>query len=260
MRCWSGSGHPVILRVGPHDEMFPLLGQGSDRHDGGGLAAAGACSLLGPPWRGGRGGGPPVRRRTLLLGGAELRAEDEVADIADLAKPAVARRMTRQIQGIGTAATITTVSQAAVRDIWPGGPGLLRFGQECRRSGPAPTKPRSANADWFVVPTWAPQYLNRGGRLRALRTRVTCSARRTTARWWRRRHVASACPQRRGPALSKHQLGLDGVNEMDWMVNVDKLAPRDAAKAWIRANEPASRLAAESQLPPLDASYCVSPH
>jgi glycine betaine/proline transport system substrate-binding protein len=37
--------------------------------------------------------------------------------------------------------------------------------------------------------------------------------------------------------LSRIALGLDGVTEMDWLVNVDKQTPRDAARTWMRANE-----------------------
>ena len=32
-------------------------------------------------------------------------------------------------------------------------------------------------------------------------------------------------------------VGLDGVTEMDWMVNVESRTPRDAARIWLRANE-----------------------
>ncbi|GLK79104.1 hypothetical protein GCM10008174_08450 [Methylopila turkensis] len=37
--------------------------------------------------------------------------------------------------------------------------------------------------------------------------------------------------------LSRIQLGLDGVTEMDWLVNVRKQSPRDAAKTWMAANQ-----------------------
>ena len=38
-------------------------------------------------------------------------------------------------------------------------------------------------------------------------------------------------------ALSRIQLGLDGVTEMDWFVNDDKRTPQDAARTWMKANE-----------------------
>jgi len=38
-------------------------------------------------------------------------------------------------------------------------------------------------------------------------------------------------------ALSRIQLGLDGVTEMDWS-NVDKQTPQDAARTWMKADLP----------------------
>jgi len=32
-------------------------------------------------------------------------------------------------------------------------------------------------------------------------------------------------------------LGIDGVTEMDWFVNVEKRMPREAARTWMNANK-----------------------
>jgi glycine betaine/proline transport system substrate-binding protein len=32
-------------------------------------------------------------------------------------------------------------------------------------------------------------------------------------------------------------VGLDGVTEMDWLVNVEKKTPCEATRTWMRANE-----------------------
>jgi len=32
-------------------------------------------------------------------------------------------------------------------------------------------------------------------------------------------------------------LGIDGVTEMDWFVNVEKKMPREAARTWMNANK-----------------------
>ena len=37
--------------------------------------------------------------------------------------------------------------------------------------------------------------------------------------------------------LSRIALGLDGVEEMDWVVNVEKKTPREAAQTWMKSNE-----------------------
>src|SRR5262249_37911188 len=93
--------------------------------------------------------------------------QTDVASISDLSKPAVASRMTKPIQGIGPGATITTRSQKASEDSQRGALGYsLRPGTQEEWTGAYD----SAVADrrWIVFPTWEPQYLNRGGKIRPL--------------------------------------------------------------------------------------------
>jgi glycine betaine/proline transport system substrate-binding protein len=96
-----------------------------------------------------------------------FRPENEVSSIADLAKPSVAKFMSRTIQGIGIGATITTNSQKAVREY-----GLDVLGYTLRPGTPAEWTgaydKAVAEKKWIVVPTWAPQYLSRDGKLRPL--------------------------------------------------------------------------------------------
>jgi glycine betaine/proline transport system substrate-binding protein len=161
--------------------------------------------------------------------------QSEVQSIADLAKPDVARRMIREIQGIGAAATITSNSQAAVRAY-----GLDALGYAVRPGTQAEWieyyEAAIRERRWFVFPTWAPQYLNRGSQLRTLRDPQNvlggsnyAALVAPTARW---QDLSSSTQV----ALSRISLGLDAVNEMDWLVNVEKLTPREAARAWISAN------------------------
>ncbi|MDM0015316.1 glycine betaine ABC transporter substrate-binding protein [Variovorax sp. J22P168] len=230
-------GHPVQLRTGPHDEMFPLLSQGSIDL----MAAAWLPEGHATYWA--QYGAEAIEVARLYEGAHFFWAvpsyvpENEVRSIGDLARPDVARRMTRQIQGIGTGATITAVSQTAVRAY-----GLDALGYAVRPGTQAEWidyyEAAVRERRWFVFPTWAPQYLNRGGQLRALRDtqNVLGGSNRAalvapTARW-------QSLPASTRVALSKVSLGLDAVNEMDWLVNVEKIAPREAASVWIRANEP----------------------
>ncbi len=143
--------------------------------------------------------------------------ENEVSSIADLAKPGVARRMTKTIQGIGGGAPITTDSQAAVRQY-----GLDTLGYTLRPRTPTDWTGayNSAVAErrWIIFLTWAPQYLNRDGKLRPLQDpqRVLGGI----------NHASLVGPRDRlrrlSPfthrVLSQVSLGLDGVTEMDWMV------------------------------------------
>ena len=159
----------------------------------------------------------------------------EVSAIADLAKPFVARHMTKLVQSVGSGATITTVSQRAVTEY-----GLAPSGYLVRPGTPtewtATYAAAIAERRWIVFPTWTPQFLNRHGGLRPLddpRGYWWCQS-------WRARCAArsvSSAPRRTRRVLSRISLGLDGVTDMDWAVNVDQQSPREAARSWMRAND-----------------------
>ena len=229
-------GHPVQLRTGPHDEMFPLLGQGGIDV----MAAAWLPEGHAAYWA--RYGAEATRVARLYSGAHFFWAvpdyvpESQVKTIADLARPEVAARMTHEIPGIGTAATITTVSQTAVRAYGLDALGFsLRPGTQAEWIGAHDAAVRERR--WFVFPTWTPQYLNRGGRLRPLADPQGVLGGMNdgvlvapVARW-------QTLPGSTCATLSKVRLGIEGVTEMDWLVNREGLEPRQAAKAWIRANE-----------------------
>src|SRR5262249_52535758 len=149
--------HPVTLREGPHEKIFPQLGEG-------------AIDLLAAAWlpEGHRAywekyGKNAVEVATLYEGARFFWGvpgyipKSEVASIAGLATPAVARRMTRLIQGIGGGAAISTLSQEAVREY-----GLDKLGYTFRTGTPAEWTAAYQDAirdrSWIVFPTWAPQY------------------------------------------------------------------------------------------------------
>lgn len=229
-------GHRVEVRQGLHEEIFPLLGAAAVDV----MAAAWLPEGHAAYWR--RYGAQATEVATLYEGARFFWAvpryvpRDEVASIADLARPSVAGRMTRLIQSVGSGATITTVSLQAVAEY-----GLAPWGYRVRPGTPAEWTAAYAAAvgerRWVVFPTWTPQFLNRGGDLRPLDdprgvlgglNRGVLVAPRTRFQ---------TLPERTRLALSRIAPGLDGVTEMDWAVNVDKQTPRDAARAWIRANE-----------------------
>lgn len=229
-------GHPVEVRHGPHEQMFPLLGDGQIDL----MAAAWLPEGHGAYWS--RYGGQALEVAKLYEGARFFWAvpghvpADQVSSIADLAKPAVAERMTKLIQGIGAGATITTFSRSAL-DAY----GLASLGYSLQPGTQgewlATLNRALAEQRWMIFPTWAPQYLNRDGRMRALADpRGVLGGTNHAALVAPRARFESLPPARR-QVLSRIDLGLDGVTEMDWLVNVEKLPPRDAARAWIRANE-----------------------
>ena len=229
-------GHSVEVRQGPHEEMFPLLGQGAIDL----MAAAWLPEGHAAYWA--RYGARAEEVAKLYDGARFFWAvpdyvpETEVTSIADLAKPSIARRMTKLIQGIGTGATITTLSQKAVGEY-----GLDALGYSFRPGTPAEwTGAYDAAVGerrWIVFPTWAPQYLNRGGKLRPLQDPRGVLGGINHASLVGPRDRLQAIPPATRAVLARISLGLDGVTEMDWLVNVEKKIPREAARTWMNANE-----------------------
>ena len=68
---------------------------------------------------------------------------------------------------------------------------------------------------------------------------------RTCAGSWRVNHASLVVPRARFEALpaktrtvlARIDLGFDGDTEIDWLVNVEKKNPREAARNWMQANE-----------------------
>jgi len=229
-------GHPVDVLQGPHEEMFPLLA--GDRIDL--LAAAWLPGGHDAYWA--RYGGKAQEVAKLYEDARFFWAVtsyvplDDVASIEDLVKPSVAKRMTRLIQGIGPGATITTVSGRAIEEY-----GLARLGYALRPGTPAEWTRNFdaavAERRWIVFPTWAPQYLNRDGQLRPLADPRGVLGGPNRASLVAPRERFHALAETTRAALARIELGLDGVTEMDWLVNVERQTPRDATRMWMRAND-----------------------
>lgn len=229
-------GHTVEVLQGQHEEMFPMLA--SARIDL--MAAVWLPEGHGAYWARYGEGAQEIAR---LYEGARFFwavpsyvPPDEVASIEDLAKPSVATRMTKLIHGIGPGAAITTLSRKAIEDYGLGQLGYsLQPGTQAGWTGAFDTAARERR--WIVFPTWAPQYLNRDGRLRALVDSRGVLGGSNRASLVGPRERFQALPETTRAALRRIDLGLDGVTEMDWRVNVERQTPHDAARLWMRENE-----------------------
>jgi glycine betaine/proline transport system substrate-binding protein len=161
--------------------------------------------------------------------------ETEVSSIADLARPPVAARMTKLIQGGAPMAAINAMSQRAIVAY-----GLDDLGYTLRAGSQADWiaafDVAAAEQRWFVFPCWTPQYLNRDGRLRPLADpqRVLGGLNDGVVAAPRGR-LAALAPQVR-QVLERMTIGLEGVIEMDRLVSLDACTPRQAARAWMSAN------------------------
>jgi glycine betaine/proline transport system substrate-binding protein len=229
-------GHHVEVLQGPHEQMFPMLSEGQIDL----MAAAWLPEGHGAYWR--RYGAQAMEVARLYEGARFFWAVpsfvpgDDVSSIQDLAKPPVAARMTKLIQGIGAGATITAVSRNAVQEYGLAPLGYsLRPGTQVEWVGAL----NSALAErrWLVFPTWAPQYLNHGNALRPLADPRGVLGGANYASLVAPRARFDALPEPTRAALTRIDLGIDGVTEMDRLVNVQGLSPREAARLWVDAND-----------------------
>ncbi|MCC7548979.1 MAG: hypothetical protein IT532_14555 [Burkholderiales bacterium] len=231
-------GHPVEVSTGSHAQIFPKLG-------------AGEVDLLVAAWLPHGHAvywaqyGAQAKELAVLYEGARFAwmvpayvPEDAVASIADLRESEVAARMSRVIQGTGRDSGNMMLSAEAVKAYGLDEAGyVLRPGTLSDFHG-AYGRALAARA-WFVMPLWYPHYINRIGSMRALDDPKGVLGPASNGTLVASRAWTGRAPARTLQVLSRIHLGLDAVAEMDRLVNVERLQPREAAQTWMRANEAA---------------------
>lgn len=229
-------GHSVMVKQGSHEEIFPMLGAGSIDL----MAAAWLPEGHAAYWS---RYGQRSREVVTLYDGArffwgvpDYVPQSMVDSITDLANPVVAEKMAKRVQGIGSGAAISQFSQKAIVAY-----GLDAFGYAfepgTQNQWIATCEAALRDRAWFIFPTWAPQFLNRDGRIRPISDPkgVLGSANRAVLVAPQERWLA--LPVRTRAALERLHLGIEAVTEMDWLVNVQAQDPRSAAALWIRSNQ-----------------------
>jgi glycine betaine/proline transport system substrate-binding protein len=156
----------------------------------------------------------------------------EVKSVADLAKPSVAGRMDKTIRGPGADSGLMIGSQKIVEQY-----RLAEAGYQL-----APGKAADwidgfnrniAEKKWFVMPLWRPQYLNRVASLRVLDEPAKLLGDADSAWLIGHKDLRTKVDKYAYHVLSKIELSVKAIEEMDYMVNVDKMSARDAARQWI---------------------------
>ncbi|WP_042364834.1 glycine betaine ABC transporter substrate-binding protein [Streptacidiphilus neutrinimicus] len=233
-RVLEAHGHRTTGVEAPHEQLFRLQAEGRvdvlvsawlpDSHD---------VYLAG------------YRERALVLGAhyhpycvwavPPYVPNEAVAEVADLARSEVAARMTRAIDGINPGAGISRFSARMVGEY-----GLDRVGYTftpgTEASFTARVERGIAEREWFVIPLWRPQYLNRLHGLRPLaEPRGLLGA------------VDAASPVVHRAALSRVRtdalvrldglrLGNEAIEELDTWINADGLTPLAAADRYLAAH------------------------
>ena len=228
-------GHPVTVRAGTHNEIFPLL-------------AAGKVDLLVAVWLPHAHkhlweeyGGDAFVLATLYRGARlfwavpEYVPESDVASIADLAKSDVAARMIRTLQGIGPKAGTSVRSLKAIAAYGLDKAGYkYRFGtwQDRHRAVESAVRDRR----WIVVSMAAPMFLNRAYALRPLADPLGIFGQANEGMLAGHKSLTEKVPQRTLDTLRRIRLGLEAVNELDYLVVLENRTPHEAARLWMAQN------------------------
>ena len=228
-------GHTVEVSQGSHAQIFPKLG-------------AGEVDLLVAAWLPHGHAvywaqyGDRAEPLATLYEGARFAwmvpdyvPATMVSEVDDLKKPDVIARMDKTIQGTGrdsgnmmlSAEVVQSyaLEQAGYRLV----PGTLAEFHGAYDRGIAEQR-------WFVMPLWWPHYINRIGNMRAIEEPRHLLGSASNGTLVASKRWVSQAPQRTVTVLQKIHLGLDAVAEMDHMVNVRNMTPRDAARKWMQDN------------------------
>ncbi|MFE2144705.1 glycine betaine ABC transporter substrate-binding protein [Streptomyces sp. NPDC059456] len=230
-RVLEDAGHEVRTVEAPHQELFAMQ-------------AAGEVDVLVSAWLPASHGKyvAPYRDRVEVLPAhyepycvwavPPWLPEEQVAGVADLTRPRVAERMTKVIDGINPGAGISRFSARMVREY-----GLDRHGYAflpgTERSFTDRVERGIAAREWFVIPIWRPQYLNLLHDLRPLAEPMGLLGGVDHAGPVVTRRAMNRIAPRALERLRVLHLGNDGVEAIDKLINVDGLAPLDAADHYL---------------------------
>ena len=228
-------GYTVEVVEGPHAEIFPRLG-------------AGEVDILAAAWLPGGHAAlyEPVRDVTFPIAPIYDEArffwvvpsyvpESAVASIEDLTDPDVRAQMPQRIVSLPEA-TGLTIGARRVMEAY----GLEEAGYELVAGSPAEWlgtfREAVDNEEWVVFPLWQPQWVNAAYDVRRLDEPQNAYGDPDTAYLIGHVSLRDALSEEALALLTNMRLPVDAVTEMDRLVNVEGLAPRDAARRWMVDN------------------------
>ncbi|WP_439668869.1 ABC-type glycine betaine transport system substrate-binding domain-containing protein [Cupriavidus necator] len=157
-----------------------------------------------------------------------------VRSVDDLKKPDVIARMDKEIVGVGPGSGLM-VGSAEIMQRY----GLESAGYQLKLGKPDEWAKRLANASasgkWMVMPLWQPQYLNALYPVRVLdepagifgTDRAVVVVRKAVWESW---------PARTRTVVSRIQLGIPVVTDLERQIVVDRKPPAAVARDWMKAN------------------------
>ena len=229
------SGYNVSMKKGGHSVMYPLLAEGEFDL----FVAAWLPHTHAQYWE---EYNKDLELVTPLYDDAKLFwavpdyvPESAVKSVADLAKPEVAAKMEKTIRGPGADSGLMMRSKDLMQHY-----ELAQAGYEL-----APGKASdwidgfNANIEaknWFVMPLWQPQYLNKVAKLRILEEPENILGEADTAWLVAHKDAGKKIPRHIFDVLRRMEFTVKWITELDHMVNVEGYSPREAARLWMSAH------------------------
>lgn len=155
-----------------------------------------------------------------------------VKSVADLASPEVAAKMQKTINGPGVTTSLMLRSAELMQ--------AYRLSEAGYELAPG-TEQEWVDAfkhnvdarNWFVTPLWQPQYLNKVAKMRILEDPKDVFGKPDTAWLIAGKSGRAKFPEQIYDILTRMEFSVANVNELDYMVNVEKTPPLDAAHLWM---------------------------
>lgn len=224
-------GHEVEVHEGPHPEMYPKI-------------AAGEHHLFADAWL---PGGHAVYWEQVKDDVLEIAplyddarffwavpgyVDESITSLSDLAKPEVAERFsTRTVQGTGSYAGLTMMGDKLLETYQLSQQGWTQPAGDIHQVIDT-VNSRMAAGDWFVTPLWQPMFLNEVHDLRPLQDPLGAFPPPDRASLLGHRESFEKLPARTREVLSKIRFDVSDVNEMDLLVNVEKMDILPAVQEW----------------------------
>jgi glycine betaine/proline transport system substrate-binding protein len=228
-------GYAVEVVQGPHAEMFPRLG-------------AGQVDIFAAAWlpRGHAALFARVENATFRIAPLYEDArffwvvpayvpEGVLSSVSDLVRPDVQQRVSKRIVSL-PAETGLTISARRVIDTY----NLSEVGYEVVAATPpewfGTFREAVKRNEWVIFPLWQPHWVNAAYEVRRLDDPKGAYGEPDTAYLLGHRSLRDKLPDAMIDLLSNVRLPIEAVTEMDQMVNVDGLSPRDSAQRWMGRN------------------------
>ena len=169
-----------------------------------------------------------------LWGVPEFVPEDEVAEVADLLKPEVLKKMKHDIQGINPGAGISRFSVKMLDEY-----GLADAGYKFHHGSEEDCFGTFENAvknnEWLVVPLWKPQFLHAQYKIRELKDPKGLLGVVDKAVLLLREDKADVFTKAQLEKLDSLRFGNDVIAELDYKVCRDNQPIDETTKSWLDA-------------------------